>query len=139
MTNCASGSAIAIHGGVLQQLGGTRLLGRRATRCFVAGLPMIWAIARACSMTSLMGRSNDKLVVLRGARRIGKSVLLKDTAARLCGRGDVDPRQLVYVPTDGIGIMPAHLRDVAVIYALQLSANHIVTGSCIACIQNPEV
>ena len=30
---------------------------------------------------------DDKLVVLRGARRVGKSVLLKDTAASLCGRG----------------------------------------------------
>lgn len=48
------------------------------------------------------GLLDDKLVVLRGARRVGKSVLLKDTAARLCGRGDVDPRQLVYVPTDGM-------------------------------------
>jgi uncharacterized protein len=48
------------------------------------------------------GPIDDKLVVLRGARRVGKSVLLKDTAARLCGRGDVDPRQLVYVPTDGM-------------------------------------
>ncbi len=48
------------------------------------------------------GRVDDKLVVLRGARRVGKSVLLKDTAARLCGRRDVDPRQLVYVPTDGM-------------------------------------
>jgi predicted AAA+ superfamily ATPase len=48
------------------------------------------------------GPLDDKLVVLRGARRVGKSVLLKDTAARLCGRRDVDPRQLVYVPTDGM-------------------------------------
>jgi uncharacterized protein len=48
------------------------------------------------------GPVDDKLVVLRGARRVGKSVLLKDTVARLCGRGDVDPRQLVYVPTDGM-------------------------------------
>ena len=38
------------------------------------------------------GPVDDKLVVLRGARRIGKSVLLKDTAARFCGRGDVVPR-----------------------------------------------
>jgi predicted AAA+ superfamily ATPase len=48
------------------------------------------------------GPVDDKLVVLRGARRVGKSVLLKDTAARLCGRADVDPRQLIYVPTDGM-------------------------------------
>ncbi|MHB1537453.1 MAG: AAA family ATPase [Solirubrobacteraceae bacterium] len=48
------------------------------------------------------GPVDDKLVLLRGARRVGKSVLLKDTAARLCGRSDVDSRQLVYVPTDGM-------------------------------------
>jgi predicted AAA+ superfamily ATPase len=48
------------------------------------------------------GPLDDKLVVLRGPRRVGKSVLLKDTAARLCGRRDVDARQLVYVPTDGM-------------------------------------
>jgi len=48
------------------------------------------------------GTVDDKLVVLRGARRVGKSVLLKDTAAQLCGRPDIDPRQLVYVPTDGM-------------------------------------
>lgn len=48
------------------------------------------------------GPIDDKLVVVRGPRRVGKSVLLKDTAARLCARKDVDPRQLVYVPTDGI-------------------------------------
>lgn len=48
------------------------------------------------------GPLDDKLVVLRGARRVGKSVLLKDTAARLCERGDVDPRQLIYVPADGM-------------------------------------
>ncbi|HEX3392880.1 MAG TPA: AAA family ATPase [Solirubrobacteraceae bacterium] len=45
---------------------------------------------------------DDKLIVLRGARRVGKSVLLKDTAARICERQDVDPRQLIYVPTDGM-------------------------------------
>ncbi|MHB8458308.1 MAG: AAA family ATPase, partial [Acidimicrobiales bacterium] len=48
------------------------------------------------------GRVDDKLVVVRGARRVGKSVLLKDTAAALCGRVDVDPRQLIYLPTDGM-------------------------------------
>lgn len=48
------------------------------------------------------GPLDDKLVVLRGARRVGKSVLLKDTAARVCARGDIDARQLVYVPADGM-------------------------------------
>ncbi|MGO9559400.1 MAG: AAA family ATPase [Acidimicrobiales bacterium] len=45
---------------------------------------------------------DDKLVVVRGPRRIGKSVLLKDTVAALCARTDVDPRQLIYLPTDGM-------------------------------------
>lgn len=48
------------------------------------------------------GPLDDKLVVLRGPRRVGKSVLLKDTAAKICDRSDVDPRQLIYVPTDGM-------------------------------------
>ena len=48
------------------------------------------------------GAVDDKLVVLRGARRVGKSVLLKDTAARLCARRDIDPRQVIYAPTDGM-------------------------------------
>ncbi len=45
---------------------------------------------------------DDKLVVLRGPRRVGKSVLLKDTAALLCSRDEFDPRQLVYLPADGM-------------------------------------
>lgn len=49
------------------------------------------------------GPLEDSLIVLRGARRVGKSVLLKDTAARICEREDVDPRQLIYVPADGMG------------------------------------
>lgn len=48
------------------------------------------------------GQIDDKLVVLRGPRRIGKSVLLKDTVAALCGRADIDPRQVIYLPTDGM-------------------------------------
>lgn len=48
------------------------------------------------------GPLDDKLVVLRGARRVGKSVLLKDTAARLCERKDLDARQVIYVPADGM-------------------------------------
>jgi predicted AAA+ superfamily ATPase len=45
---------------------------------------------------------DDKLIVLRGPRRVGKSVVLKDTVLALCGRGDVDPRQIVYLPADGM-------------------------------------
>jgi len=48
------------------------------------------------------GQIDDKLVILRGQRRIGKSVLLKDTIATLCGRDDIDPRQVIYLPTDGM-------------------------------------
>jgi len=48
------------------------------------------------------GPLDDKLIVLRGARRVGKSVLMKDTAARLCARPDVDPRQIIYLATDGM-------------------------------------
>lgn len=48
------------------------------------------------------GPIDDKLVVVRGPRRVGKSVLVKDTAARLTGRSDVDARQLLYVPTDAM-------------------------------------
>lgn len=49
-----------------------------------------------------VGPVDDKLIVLRGARRVGKSVLLKDTAARLCERRDIDPRQLIYAPAVGM-------------------------------------
>ncbi len=45
---------------------------------------------------------DDQLVVLRGPRRVGKSVLLKDTAARLCGQRGFDTRQAVYLPADGM-------------------------------------
>lgn len=48
------------------------------------------------------GPVDDRLIVLRGARRVGKSVLLKDTAARLCAREDIDPRQIIYVASDGM-------------------------------------
>jgi hypothetical protein len=57
---------------------------------------------------------DDKLVVLRGRRRVGKSVLLKDTAAALCSRDDFDLRQLIYLPADGMGrtsISPSGLRS----------------------------
>jgi len=56
------------------------------------------------------GELDDKLVVLRGPRRVGKSVLLKDTALALCGRRDIDPRQLIYVALDGMTV--ADLRRV---------------------------
>jgi len=48
------------------------------------------------------GPVSDLLLVLSGPRRIGKSVALLDAAAALCGRDDVDPRQVVHIPCDGM-------------------------------------
>jgi predicted AAA+ superfamily ATPase len=48
------------------------------------------------------GPLTDQLVVLTGPRRIGKSVTLLDTAAALCGRDDVDARQVIHLPCDGM-------------------------------------
>jgi predicted AAA+ superfamily ATPase len=48
------------------------------------------------------GPADDKLVVLRGPRRVGKSVVLKETILALCGRDDLDPRQIVFLPADGM-------------------------------------
>jgi predicted AAA+ superfamily ATPase len=48
------------------------------------------------------GPVDDKLVLVRGPRRVGKSVALKDAAAALCGRADIDPRQVIYLPADGM-------------------------------------
>lgn len=44
----------------------------------------------------------DRLVVLTGPRRVGKSVVLLDLVAALCRRPDVDPRQVLHVPCDGM-------------------------------------
>jgi predicted AAA+ superfamily ATPase len=43
---------------------------------------------------------DDRLVMLRGPRRVGKTAVLKDLAAALCARDDVDPRQIVYIAAD---------------------------------------
>jgi len=48
------------------------------------------------------GAIDDSLVVLNGPRRVGKSVAMLDAIATLCARDDVDPRQLVHVPCDGM-------------------------------------
>lgn len=48
------------------------------------------------------GPVTDLLAVLTGPRRIGKSVALLDAAAALCARPDLDPRQVVYLPCDGM-------------------------------------
>lgn len=48
------------------------------------------------------GPVTNLLTVLTGPRRIGKSVALLDVAASLCARLDLDPRQVVYLPCDGM-------------------------------------
>ncbi len=48
------------------------------------------------------GPIGDSLVVLTGPRRVGKSVALLDLAADLCGRTDVDARQIIHLPCDGM-------------------------------------
>ena len=48
-----------------------------------------------------MPRIDDRLVVLTGPRRVGKSVALLDVAAALCARSDIDPRQIIHLPCDG--------------------------------------
>lgn len=48
------------------------------------------------------GPLSDSLVVVVGPRRVGKSVVLIDTAAQLCARPDLDPRQVIHVPCDGM-------------------------------------
>ena len=44
----------------------------------------------------------DSLVVLNGPRRVGKSVVMLDAIAVMCARDDIDPRQLIHVPCDGM-------------------------------------
>lgn len=48
------------------------------------------------------GPVDDKLVVVRGPRRVGKSVLVKDAISALCTRPDVDSRQIIYLACDGL-------------------------------------
>lgn len=48
------------------------------------------------------GPISDSLIVLTGPRRVGKSVALLDLAADLCGRADVDARQIVHLPCDAL-------------------------------------
>ncbi|MBW6455868.1 MAG: AAA family ATPase [Trueperaceae bacterium] len=44
----------------------------------------------------------DLLIILRGPRRVGKSVLLRDTAASLCQRPGFDPLRLISFACDGM-------------------------------------
>ncbi|MFT4189379.1 MAG: AAA family ATPase [Aeromicrobium sp.] len=54
------------------------------------------------------GPVTNLLTVLTGPRRIGKSVALLDVAATLCARADLDPRQVVYLPCDGMNAQDVH-------------------------------
>lgn len=54
------------------------------------------------------GPVTDQLAVLTGPRRIGKSVALLDAAAALCARRDVDARQVIYLPCDGLAAQGVH-------------------------------
>lgn len=44
--------------------------------------------------------TGGRLHVMRGPRRVGKSVALKDLATALCERDDLSPWQLIYFPAD---------------------------------------
>ena len=44
----------------------------------------------------------DSLTLLQGPRSVGKSVLLRELIATLCGRTDVDPRQIINLACDGM-------------------------------------
>jgi predicted AAA+ superfamily ATPase len=44
----------------------------------------------------------DTLAVLRGPRRVGKSVALRDLAATLLTRPDIEPHQVLYLACDGM-------------------------------------
>lgn len=48
------------------------------------------------------GPVTDVLTLLRGPRRVGKSVVLRDLVVTLCARPDIDGRQVVHVPCDGL-------------------------------------
>ena len=47
---------------------------------------------------------DGSLVVMTGPRRAGKTVAILDAAATLCDGPHVDPRQVVYVPCDGMTV-----------------------------------
>jgi predicted AAA+ superfamily ATPase len=47
---------------------------------------------------------DGSLVLLMGPRRAGKTVALLDAALSLCGRRDIDSRQVIHVPCDGMTV-----------------------------------
>ncbi len=86
--------AAASGGDPTTWVGDHRLLRDRATHDLGFRSPILRDVS--------VGPLTDLLTVLTGPRRIGKSVTLLDTAAALCARPDVDPRQVIHVPCDGM-------------------------------------
>lgn len=64
---------------------------------------------------------DGSLVILTGPRRAGKTVALLETAATLCGRADLDPRQVIHVPCDGLAA-----RDLRRVFSLARSLTRSV-------------
>ena len=54
------------------------------------------------------GPVTDALILLVGPRRVGKSVVILDCIGELCGRADIDPRQIIHVPCDGFRTQDLH-------------------------------
>ena len=56
---------------------------------------------RATALDDVKSEPIDgRLIVLAGPRRVGKSVALLEVALALCGRSDVDARQVIHIPCD---------------------------------------
>ncbi|MDQ1295982.1 MAG: uncharacterized protein QG608_3869 [Actinomycetota bacterium] len=71
-----------------------RILGRRARYDLGYRAPVLTDLGVA--------PLGDTLAVLRGPRRVGKSVALRDLTATLLARPDVHPHQVVYLACDGM-------------------------------------
>jgi hypothetical protein len=54
------------------------------------------------------GPLDDRLIVLRGPRRVGKSVVMKDAIFGMCAREDLDTRQLIYIAADELTPQDLH-------------------------------
>jgi hypothetical protein len=59
---------------------------------------------------STEAQQRHRPAVLTGPRRCGKPVALLDAAVTLCGRDDVDPRQVIHLPCDGMHDRDLHRR-----------------------------
>ncbi len=69
------------------------------------------------------GPISDGLYVLRGPRRVGKSVAMKDLVVSLLEREDVGPLQIIYFPADTLT-----LRDLRRYFAVGRSLTSAVAG-----------